>query len=855
MNAIQDVHFLRSALPSDAPVSTLAVPSDQQLDQRGESRQGSQQKSMRVQEQVLTMLKSSNSSGRGSASASASASSYGGSLHGGSGGMTKYPITTMPGFSSKSQVYSTEKKYSTINPSVFRQGGKQNWSSRSAVGDYTAKGQIRASQYGTQGNEAAFHYRSTSGHQTKARPISFHQSSQYGYGTRSQMGQQDIDTLSLRSLQLPSKHAQKHTWSGVQMNGQSMYQRPEDELSMTSDQVDSNYMSSVGNEYGGNIVNYTMTYPVSQQMGGVGSMKSSTRMSSGSVSMPGYAVQELEETSVRRHVRPPAQRTLQRIQQYSKVSRGRTGSSSQLPAQISRSSSMHSMNGMQLGVRELGNQQVHQLQTEMSKFQLSPVPMTETDGMDLPTAVHFLGSHDVNNQVIGSSYIQHKCYHDASAKAEAYNLGAVARLVNLFNDQTLEVRRSATAAIRNLLYDNNINKQELVKQNGIPKMMEAIQFNDEELKANITGILWNLSSKEELKDTLAQGTLDDITEEILSPYSGWSKNITTQQFPSEDNVFYNTTGYIRNLSSGKMETRQKMRQCKGLVDSLVHYILHCVDIDKTADKSLENSTCVLRNLSYRLYEEIPSYYQNRLGGPGRNDKSTKNDDVVGCFTPQSRKIKEINTDAAVFSEISKDPKGIEWLWSPTTVKMYGSLLGKSEANLQTSEAALGALQNITAGDFRWASVVSRLTMEQDKTWYTLIDYLKTKDDNVLKALTGLLRNVIMHAKNKEDVSIKIIGPLLNKLPDGFNDSSPSNEVAANICLILNSLVIETSEAPKQIVNHNGLRRIMNIKDRRNSEAEKAIKAATSLLGNMWYYKSLHRDYRSKGFLKSNFVSY
>lgn len=42
--------------------------------------------------------------------------------------------------------------------------------------------------------------------------------------------------------------------------------------------------------------------------------------------------------------------------------------------------------------------------------------------------------------------------------------------------------------MRNLLYNNNINKQELVKQNGIPKMMEAIKFNDEELKANITGM-------------------------------------------------------------------------------------------------------------------------------------------------------------------------------------------------------------------------------------------------------------------------------------------------------------------------------------------------------------------------------
>ncbi|XP_051885519.1 plakophilin-3-like [Pristis pectinata] len=837
MYVMQETHFLKSALPTDAPVSTLAVPSESQLDHRNGHQQRTQQKSMRVQEQVMTMLK--NSSGR------AGGSSYAGSVHGGSGGMTRYQTTTMPGFSSKSQVPLTEKKYSTVKPSVYRHGGSQNWSSRSAVGDYAFKRASGASQYDRQGEEVVSRYRSISSHQTNPRPMSFHQSSRYRYATLSQLGQQDSDNLSLRSLQLPGKYAQKKPWSGSQLNGQAMYQRPDDEeISMISDQVDNGYMSG-GNEYGSR-TNYT----VSKRMSIGGSVKSSARMSSGSTGMAGYAAEEIEETSVRRQVRPPAQRTLQRVQQCSKVSRGRAGSSSQISVQMSRTPSLHSLTGMQAGAQELGDQQMQQLQMDMNRFQMS-----QTDVMNLPTAVQLLSSHDVNNQVIGAGYIQHTCYHDANAKTQAYNLNAIQLLVKLFNHDALEVQRSATAAMRNLIYNNNVNKLELVKQNGIPKMMQAIRVKDEELKANITGILWNLSSNEDLKNTLAQGALDEVTQEILSPYSGWSKSINEHQLPSEDNVFFNTTGYIRNLSSGKVETRQKMRQCKGLVDSLVYYIQHCLDVGNTTDKSLENSACVLRNLSYRLYEEIPSYYQNRLEGPGRNDRSARKNDVVGCFTPQSRKVKEINTDMAMFSEVSKNPKGMEWLWNPAIVKMYSKLLEHSECNLQTTEAALGALQNITAGDCRWASVVSRLTMDQDRTWFTLIDYLKNNNENVLKALTGLLRNLTIHAKNKEDVSIKIIGPLLNKLPEDVNYSSPSNEVAANICSILNSLVIETSEAPRQIVNHNGLRKIMNIKERRDSESEKAAKAASSLLGNMWYYKSMHREYRSRGFVKNNFVSH
>ncbi|XP_048448581.1 plakophilin-3-like [Rhincodon typus] len=144
-------------------------------------------------------------------------------------------------------------------------------------------------------------------------------------------------------------------------------------------------------------------------------------------------------------------------------------------------------------------------------------------------------------------------------------------------------------------------------------------------------------------------------------------------------------------------------------------------------------------------------------------------------------------------------------------------------------------------------------MDQDRTWHTLMNYLKSNNDNVLKSLTGLLRNLTVHARNKEDVAIKLIGPVLQKLPEDGNSSSPSNEVAANICMILNNLVVESSEAPRQIVNHNGLRKLMNIKHRRDREAEKAVKAVCSLLGNMWYYKSLHREYKSRGYQKDAFV--
>lgn len=48
-------------------------------------------------------------------------------------------------------------------------------------------------------------------------------------------------------------------------------------------------------------------------------------------------------------------------------------------------------------------------------------------------------------------------------------------------------------------------------------------------------------------------------------------------------------------------------------------------------------------------------------------------------------------------EEKANPRGIEWLWSAITIRMYLSLIARSVRHY-TQEAAIGALQNITAGN-------------------------------------------------------------------------------------------------------------------------------------------------------------
>ncbi|KGL82306.1 Plakophilin-3, partial [Tinamus guttatus] len=417
------------------------------------------------------------------------------------------------------------------------------------------------------------------------------------------------------------------------------------------------------------------------------------------------------------------------------------------------------------------------------------------DDIDLPSAVKYLIASDPNLQVLGAAYLQHKCYSDGNAKKQARSLQAMPKLVKLFNSPNQEVQRHATGAMRNLIYDNAENKLALVEENGIYELMRTLREPDDELRKNVTGILWNLSSSDNLKDRLARDTLEQLTDLVLVPLSGLGGSGVIQQNPSEAEIFYNSTGFLRNLSSASQQTRQKMRECHGLVDSMIHYVNSSLEVGKSEDKSVENAVCVLRNLSYRLYDEMPPSSLQRLEGHRRNNSSTMTGELVGCFSPQSKKAREhyMSADIVTFTEVSKDPKGMEWLWNP----------------------------------------------------------------QILRSLTGLIRNLSRHARNKDEMSTKVVSHLIEKLPGGAGDKSPPADVIVNIIAVLNNLVVESPMAARDIVYFDGLRKLFYIKKRRDrlaSDNEKSSRAAASLLGNMWQYTKLHRDFKMKGYRKEDFLS-
>ncbi|XP_019668459.2 plakophilin-3 isoform X1 [Felis catus] len=708
--------------------------------------------------------------------------------------------TLQSGFSSRSQSLGGDN-VSTFRPVAKPAYSPASWSSRSAV-DLSSSRRLSSAHNGG----SAFGVAGYGGAQPAApmptRPMSFHERG--GAGSRV-----DYDTLSLRSLRLGA--------GGL-----------DDRYSVVSEQLEP---------------------PAASAYRAFGYERQASSGRSGGLDWPGAA-----EGPPSRTIRAPAMRTLQRFQSGHR-SRGVAGvAPGGVLEPVARAPSVRSLS-LSLAdsshlpdVRGLDSYGGHRtLQRLSSGF----------DDIDLPSAVKYLMASDPNLQVLGAAYIQHKCYSDAAAKKQARSLQAVPRLVKLFNHANQEVQRHATGAMRNLIYDNADNKLALVEENGIFELLRTLREHDDELRKNVTGILWNLSSSDHLKDRLARDTLEQLTDLVLSPLSGAGGPPLIQQNASEAEIFYNATGFLRNLSSASQATRQKMRECHGLVDALVTYINHALDVGKCEDKSVENAVCVLRNLSYRLYDEMPPSALQRLEGRGRRDTAgAPPGEVVGCFTPQSRRLRELplTADALTFAEVSKDPKGLEWLWSPQIVGLYNRLLQRCELNPHTTEAAAGALQNITAGDRRWAGVLSRLALEQERVLNPLLDRVRTADHHQLRSLTGLIRNLSRNARNKDEMSTKVVSHLIEKLPGSVGEKCPPADVLVNIIAVLNNLVVASPIAARDLLYFDGLRKLVFIKKKRDSpDSEKSSRAASSLLANLWQYSKLHRDFRAKGYRKEDFL--
>ncbi|KAM9005943.1 plakophilin-1 [Sarcophilus harrisii] len=464
----------------------------------------------------------------------------------------------------------------------------------------------------------------------------------------------------------------------------------------------------------------------------------------------------------------------------------------------------------------------------------------ECSGLTIPKAVQFLSSQDEKYQAIGAYYIQHTCFQDESAKQQVYQLGGICKLVSLLRSPNQNVQQAAAGALRNLVFRSSTNKLETRRQNGIPEAVNLLRrTGSTEIQKQLTGLLWNLSSTDELKQELINEALPVLTDRVIIPFSGWcdgNSNMSRETVDPE--VFFNATGCLRNLSSADAG-RQTMRNYPGLIDSLISYVQNCVAASRCDDKSVENCMCILHNLSYRLDAEVPTRY-SQLEYNARNTFTDKSS--TGCFSNRNEKMMNNNYDLPLPEEETK-PKGSNWLYHSDAIRTYLNLMGKSKKDA-TLEACAGALQNLTASKGLMSSGMSQLIGLKEKGLPQIARLLQSSNSDVVRSGASLLSNMSRHPVLHRAMGNQIFPEMTRLLSSQTGNTSNSGDIMSSACYTMRNLMTSLPQMAKQHFTSSMLNNVVNMC---RSGSPKAAEAARLLLSDMWSNKELQGVLRQQGF--------
>lgn len=536
-----------------------------------------------------------------------------------------------------------------------------------------------------------------------------------------------------------------------------------------------------------------------------------------------------------------------------------------------------------------------------------------------PNLTEVIGFLNNPNNIIkanAAAYLQHLCYMDDPNKQRTRTLGGIPPLVKLLSHENFDVFRNACGALRNLSYgrQNDENKRAIKMAGGIPALINLLRRSQEsDIKELVTGVIWNMSSCEDLKRSIIDDGVSVIVTYIIIPHSGWDPINSGETCWST--VFRNASGVFRNVSSAGEYARIKLRECNGFIDSLLYVVKSAIEKSNIGNKIVENCVCILRNLSYRCQEvEDPNYDKNPLPiqqrsqqslsntvsgtGSNNNPSTTKNDSNLGCFGA-SKKKKESSSAASTTSSSAlhtsgnassglnnmndkdssqmnggnnpinsgvnrnsinsnrnnNDPiKGTELLWQPDVVQSYLALL-QSCSNPETLEAAAGALQNLAACYWQ-PSIEIRAAVRKEKGLPILVELLRMEVDRVVCAVATALRNLAIDQRNKELIGKYAMRDLVQKLPSGNpqHDQGTSDDTIAAVLATLNEVIKKNAEFSRSLLDAGGVERLMNITRQRQKYTPRVLKFAGQVLFTMWQHQELRDVYKKHGWKEQDFVT-
>ncbi|KAF0029693.1 hypothetical protein F2P81_018798 [Scophthalmus maximus] len=474
--------------------------------------------------------------------------------------------------------------------------------------------------------------------------------------------------------------------------------------------------------------------------------------------------------------------------------------------------------------------------------------------MTLERAVSLLTQENEETLILAASHIQNQCFKSADAKKMVYYLRGIGKLLQLLDNDNEEVQRVAAGSLRNVVFQSSENKMEVKESDGVATILSALKSSrDVETRRQLAGLLWNLSSHDLLKERLSRDALSVLTQSVLVPSSGISEGENPKdELLADADVFHFATGCLRNLSSAGPDSRKAMRHCENLIDSLIYYIRGTIADYKTDDKSTENCICILHNLSYQIEAELPKKYTQDLRESRLN--LAPEPKSVSCFPQRSAKITEHLERRSPLLEEKANPRGIEWLWSAITVRMYLSLIACS-VRPHTQEAAVGALQNITAGNGAVSEAIAFTIVQRENGLQQVKKMLQEGESDVKRTSISLIKNLSQHQELHPDIVTQVLPELVGMLPNDDTGTDLPSEVTVSLCHILNDLSQSAPQHVRAIVNQGALPKILSISRKDSGYGPtRAGQAACVLLHTMWKHSDLHGAYKKCGYRKADFIN-
>lgn len=465
-----------------------------------------------------------------------------------------------------------------------------------------------------------------------------------------------------------------------------------------------------------------------------------------------------------------------------------------------------------------------------------------------------------------AAYLQHLTYKNDKVKTDVRRLKGIPALVSMLDNPNREVHYAACGALKNISYGKDADNKIAIKNcDGVPALIRLLRkTRDQELTDTITGTLWNLSSHDSVKMEIVDHALHALADEVLVPHSGWERGSNGAGGGEEnckprhlewETALTNTAGCLRNVSSERSEARRKLRECTGLVDSLMYIVQSQIDCKDVDNKLIENSVCLLRNLSYQVHREIPGCerYQEAIPlsqGPASSGQKG------GCFSSRKSKGKkedELAEDTVDIPKRTTPAKGYELLYQPEVVRIYTSLLKESK-NPTVLEASAGAVQNLCAGRWTYGRYI-RGVLRKEQGLPMMTELLAHGNDRVVRAMAGALRNLAIDPRNRDLLGKHAVPHLVANLPGG-GQSQPvralSEETVVSVLSTLHEVLGSSLEAAKTLRASQGIERLVLInKDGKRSDRE--VRGAGQVLQLIWAHKELRRPLEKDGWKKTDFM--